>query len=370
MKKLLALMILTSAVVAVIYLPAHLHKPPATDVLKVSGNIEAHQSDLSFKEQGRIKELPVEEGKWVEAGAVLARLDDDDYRQQVAADGATLQLREAQLALSEAGSRPEDVNAAQQNMLDAEADLELKKIDVQRKEDLYKKDAISAETHDISVTSLKRAQAGYERSKQLYEEIAAGNRKEQIAIDRQTVNQAMENLQLSRIKLGYTVLRAPVAGVIVTREAELGEVVAPGTPVVTLADLDDVWLRAYVSETDLGRIQLGQTVQVTTDTYPGKAYGGRLSFISSTAEFTPKSIETQKERVTLVYRIKIDLSNSNHELKPGMPADAVLESGTALTNDPQSDADEGAQPTSQERPKVRQPLQVRTGGQRTSETRN
>ncbi len=356
MKKLLALIILISAVVAVIYLPGHLHKPPAGNVLKVSGNIEAHQSDLSFKEQGRIKELPVQEGKWVEADAVLARLDDDDYRQQVAADGATLQLREAQLALSEAGSRPEDVNAAQQNMLDAEADLELKKIDVQRKEDLYKKDAISAETHDISVTSLKRAQAGYERSKQLYEEIAAGNRKEQIAIDRQTVNQAMENLQLSRIKLGYTVLRAPVAGVIVTREAELGEVVAPGTPVVTLADLDDVWLRAYVSETDLGRIRLDQAVQVTTDTYPGKTYRGRLSFISSTAEFTPKSIETQKERVTLVYRIKIDLSNTNHELKPGMPADAVLESATALTNDPQSDTDEGAKSTLQERPKVRQPL--------------
>ncbi len=364
MKKLLAAMILTGAALAGTYLPAHLHKEPASNVLKVSGNIEAHQSDLSFKVQGRIKELQAQEGKWVEAGAVLARLDDDDYRQQVAADEATWQLREAQLALSEAGSRPEDIKAAQQNMLDAEADLELKKIDVQRKEDLYKKDAISAESHDIAVTGLKRAQAGYERSKQLFEEIAAGNRKEQIVIDRQTVNQAMENIRLSRIKLSYTVLRAPVAGVIVTREAELGEVVAPGTPVVTLADLDDVWLRAYVSETDLGRVRLGQTVQVTTDTYPGKTYSGRLSFISSAAEFTPKSIQTQRERVTLVYRIKIDLSNLNHELKPGMPADAVLESGTMLRNDPESDADEGGQPTAQARPKVQQPLQVRTGATR------
>ncbi len=341
MKKLLAAMILTGAALAGTYLPAHLHKEPASNVLKVSGNIEAHQSDLSFKVQGRIKELQAQEGKWVEAGAVLARLDDDDYRQQVAADEATWQLREAQLALSEAGSRPEDIKVAQQNML-----------------------AISAESHDIAVTGLKRAQAGYERSKQLFEEIAAGNRKEQIVIDRQTANQAMENIRLSRIKLSYTVLRAPVAGVIVTREAELGEVVAPGTPVVTLADLDDVWLRAYVSETDLGRVRLGQTVQVTTDTYPGKTYSGRLSFISSAAEFTPKSIQTQRERVTLVYRIKIDLSNLNHELKPGMPADAVLESGTMLRNDPESDADEGGQPTAQARPKVQQPLQVRTGATR------
>jgi HlyD family secretion protein len=368
MKKLLAAIIfLTCAALAGTYLPAHLHKQPASNVLKVSGNIEAHQSDLSFKVQGRIKVLPVQEGGWVHAGAVLARLDDDDYRQQVAADESTLELRQAQLALTEAGSRPEDIQAGQQNMLDAEADLELKKIDVQRKEALYKKDAISAETHDISLTGLKRAQAVYERSKQLYQEIAAGNRKEQIAIDRQTVNQAMQNLQLSRVKLGYTVLRAPVAGVITTREAELGEVVGPGTPVATLADLDNVWLRAYVSETDLGRIRLGQTVQVTTDTYPGKIYSGRLSFISSTAEFTPKSIQTQTERVTLVYRIKIDLSNQNHELKPGMPADAVLDSGAALTNDPKPDAVEGGRPISQERPKVQKPLVANTEGQQKSE---
>src|SRR5207244_5869863 len=123
---------------------------------------------------------------------------DDDYRQQVAADEATWQLREAQLALSEAGSRPEDIKAAQQNMLDAEADLELKKIDVQRKEDLYKKDAISAESHDIAVTGLKRAQAAYERAKQMYEGVAEGNRKEQIAIDRQSVKQALENKKLYR----------------------------------------------------------------------------------------------------------------------------------------------------------------------------
>jgi len=363
MKKVLAPMILICAVAGLAYLPGHLHKQRAEQVLKVSGNIEAHQSDLSFKIQGRIEKLPVEEGARVEAGAVIARLDDDDYRQQIAADEATLELREAQLALSEAGSRPEDIKAAQQNMLDAEADLELKKIDVKRKDDLYKRDAISAETHDIAVTSLKRAEAGYERSKQLYEEIAGGTRKEQIAIDRQTVNQARENLRLSRIKLGYTVLRAPVAGVIVTREAELGEVVSPGTPVVTLADLDDVWLRAYVSETDLGRIHLGQMVPVTTDTYPGKNYSGRLSFISSTAEFTPKSIQTQKERVTLVYRIKIDLPNREHELKPGMPADALLESGTRLTSDRES-GDEGGQSAAQQRSKVQQQPQLRTAADR------
>jgi HlyD family secretion protein len=112
--------------------------------------------------------------------------------------------------------------------------------------------------------------------------------------------------------------------VITVRQAELGEVVVPGTPIVTLADLDHIWLRAYIAETDLGRIRWGQDATITTDTYPGKQYHGRISFIASTAEFTPKSVQTYKERVTLVYRIKIDIDNPNHELKPGMPADAHI----------------------------------------------
>jgi len=111
-------------------------------------------------------------------------------------------------------------------------------------------------------------------------------------------------------------------------------VVVPGTPVVTLADLDHIWLRAYLAETDLGRIRWGQEATVTTDTYPGKQYRGRISFISSTAEFTPKSVQTYKERVTLVYRIKIDIDNSNHELKPGMPADAHINLAAAHTLQP------------------------------------
>jgi HlyD family secretion protein len=113
------------------------------------------------------------------------------------------------------------------------------------------------------------------------------------------------------------------------RQAELGEVVSPGAPVVTLSDLDHIWLRAYIAETDLGRIVWGQSATITTDTYPGKQYHGRISFISSTAEFTPKSVQTTKERITLVYRIKIDIDNPNRELKPGMPADARIELSTA-----------------------------------------
>ena len=122
----------------------------------------------------------------------------------------------------------------------------------------------------------------------------------------------------------YTTLKAPFDGVILVRQAELGEVVSPGAAIVTLADIGHVWLRAYVNETDVGKIRLGEAVTVTTDSYPGKEYPGRISFISESAEFTPKSVETHAERVTLVYRIRIDIDNPSHELVPGLPADAMI----------------------------------------------
>jgi HlyD family secretion protein len=327
MKKRLPLVIVIAAViVAVIYFyPRWTAKPAPSGRLMLSGNIETHESLVSFKVTGRIIELPVEEGQWVQAGTLLARLDDADYRQKVDIDAANLRVRESNLALTLAGSRQQEVKAAQAAMLDAEADLQQKKLDDERAQRLFAKDAISAQDRDLSATALKRATAVYESAQQRYGEAVEGSRKEDIHIAQANVSAARQSLGLSRINLDYTRLMAPNAGVISVRQAELGEVVSPGTPIVTLSDLDHVWLRAYIAETDLGRIRWGQDATITTDTYPGKKYHGRISFISSTAEFTPKSVQTYKERVTLVYRIKIDVDNPNHELKPGMPADASID---------------------------------------------
>jgi len=325
-KKIIALLVLIVVIALIILLYARwtARKPPA-NVLAISGNIEAHESLVGFKVQGRLDELVVEEGQYVHDGDLLARLDRKDYLQQVSVDEASLASREAELDLALAGSRTQEIKAAQQALLDAQADMELKKIEFQRNQALYERNAaVSAEARDVAATNLKRAQATYERNKQTHDELVEGTRKEQIAINRANVNTARQNLGLSRIRLDYTSLLAPKTGVVTVRQAELGEVLQPGTPVVTIADIDHLWLRGYVSETDLGRVRWGQSAAVRTDTFPGKTYKGRVSFISSVAEFTPKSIETHKERVTLVYRIKIDLDNPNHELKPGMPADAEI----------------------------------------------
>jgi len=325
MKRIPILIFLAGLVAAGVYFyPRFTHGSKPQNEIVLSGNIEAHESLVSFKVQGRIVELPVEEGQSVEKDSLLARLDDADYRQRVRIDEASVHVRQSNLALTLAGTREQEIKAMQQNMLDAQADLQQKKLDYERAERLFSEDAVSAQDHDLADTALKRSQAAFQAAQQKYNQAVEGSRKEEIAIAEANLKEAHANLGMSRVNLDYTVLRAPGAGVITVRQAELGEVVVPGTPVVTLADLDHIWLRAYVAETDLGRVRWGQDAVVTTDTFPGKQYHGRISFIASEAEFTPKSVQTYKERVMLVYRIKIDIDNHSHELKPGMPADAHI----------------------------------------------
>jgi HlyD family secretion protein len=303
---------------------------PGNELL-VSGNIEAHQSLVSFKSvQSRIVDLPFDEGQWVDAGAVLARLDAADYGKQVEVNAAALEVAEQQLS-----SAIEKTDVARATILNDRAELAQRQLDYERRVKLFQRSVVSAEDRDLAQTALKQAQAALQRDL-----AAARSADRDVEVAKAGIHNAEKNLELAKIVMSYTILRAPFSGVILVRNAELGEVMQPGTPVVTLADLDHVWMRGYISETDLGRVRWGQDAIVTTDSYPGKDYRGRVSFIASDAEFTPKSVETHKERVTLVYRIKIDVENPRHELKPGMPADALID----LTHGgPQQDGYHGPQ---------------------------
>ncbi len=290
--------------------------PQVAPTILVSGNIEAHQSVLGFKTvQSRIVELPFDEGQWVDAGTVIARLDDSDYRQQVAINEAALDMQRHQLAAAE-----QNFSASLQTVASDAADLEFRQQQYDRAAMLLQKGSGTVEQRDQTYAALRQSTAAHQRDQALQN---AAQR--QVELAKASIRSATETLKMSQIVLGYTVLRAPFSGVIQVRQAELGEIMVPGTPVVTLADLDHVWLRAYINETDIGKVRYGQTATVTTDTYPGKTHKGRVSFISANAEFTPKSVETHAERVTLVYRIRIDIDNPSHELVPGMPADAVLQ---------------------------------------------
>ncbi len=357
----------------------HLRSLKNGQSIRVSGNIEVTDAELSFKIPGRVEARLVDEGETVERGQLIARLDSKELAQEVSLRQAEVQAAQAALAELEAGSRPEEITAAraaaeqakarleelqagsrpqelaaaQAASRSATADAQRLQEDFRRYSDLYQKQLVSTQQYDAARTAAEMAQARAREAKEQLDLVKEGPRKEEIeqaraayaqAQDRYTLvkkgpriedieqararlEQARQMLAVAETQLSYATLTSPMSGAVLSKSIEPGEYVSPGTPIVTVGDLENVWLRAYVNEADLGRVKLEQPVRVTTDTYPGKTYDGRVSFISSQAEFTPKSVQTEKVRVKLVYRIKVDIQNRNRELKPGMPADALILTG-------------------------------------------
>jgi len=296
----------------------------ARDTLRLSGHIEATETDLSFKVPGKIAAIHFEEGDEVRTGQVAAELEARDLRQEVALAEAALGTAAANLAKLAAGYRPQEVREAKAAVLQAEADLTNKRLDYERMEQLFGEGVVPASRRDSALAAFRMAQEAHRRAEENYRLVEEGFRKEDIAAARSEVARSRANLDLARTRLSYATLASPVNGVVLVKDSEPGEVVQIGTPVLTTGDLDHAYFEGYVPETELARVRYGQRASVTTDTYPGKRYGARIIFVSSQAEFTPKSVETQKERVTLVYRTKIAVENRTHELKPGMPAEAVI----------------------------------------------
>lgn len=307
--------------------------------LRFSGNIEVTEAQMSFRIPGRLAERPVEEGDAVQAGQILAILEKSDQIIGVALAEANLAYAEAVLAELAAGSRNEEIESAQAELNRARAaeqsaivQFNQAKADYERYSSLYKDDSVSKTVFETYRNNYKTAEnmvkeAGA-RKKAAAEQLdlqKAGPRKETIAQAGAKVRVAAESLNQARQQLIYAEITAPMDAVVLSKAAEVGEYLNPAGPVVTLGRLDKPWLRAYINETDLGRIRLNQEVSVTTDSFPGKRYPGRVSYIGSQAEFTPKTVQTFEERVKLMYRIKVELANPDHELKPGMPADGVID---------------------------------------------
>ncbi|MDA8136141.1 MAG: efflux RND transporter periplasmic adaptor subunit [Desulfobacteraceae bacterium] len=298
------------------------------------------------------------------AASVLAELMAGSRPQEIDLSAArVLQARQALLELTR-GSRAQEIETAVSDLntaLAAEksamAQLTQAKEDVDRFSSLLKQQTVSQRDFDLyrtqyevaqnkaeeagarvnaarqalslrkegpRIEQIEKAKAALAQAEAEYALTKAGPRQEKIDQAKAMVDEAGEKLNQAKQQLSYTELFAPMDGVILSRSAEPGEFLNPSTPVLILGDLSHPWLRAYVNETDLGRIKLKDKVKVLTDSYPGKTYEGTLSFISSQAEFTPKSVQTFEERVKLMFRIKIELANPDHELKPGMPADAVI----------------------------------------------
>ena len=240
--------------------------------IKVSGNIEGNDVRISFRVQGQILNLLADEGSDLKVGQVVARLNTDEL---------TKVQKEAEAQLKA-----------------AEFQYKLAIDDYVRAENLYKAGSISAQRRDSYKTT---ADTDWAKVKEL-----------------------RASLELANTKLGWADLASPLNGYILVKSAEEGEVVQVGAPVFTAVDLNNIWVTAYINETDMGKVKLNQRAIVKIDSFPHKSYRGWVSFISQQAEFTPKYIQTTTERVKLVYRIKVRVDNTDLELKPGMPADAYI----------------------------------------------
>ncbi|MSV35800.1 MAG: HlyD family efflux transporter periplasmic adaptor subunit [Bryobacterales bacterium] len=386
MKKLLILILLAAAGTGVSLWRTNYFAGPRT-AIQVSGNLELTLVDISFKTAGRMIELTVREGDAVQKGQVIARLDAAQLDQQKARDLAAIasaqsayeQLQTAieyqqatidsdiaarqadqaqvQAHLDEllAGSRAQEIQQADAAVNEARAQVELTRADWDRAQTLYRNQDISTSQFDQARTKFTAANAVLTQAEQRFAMVKEGPRKEEIAsvraqlagaqaairtaeanrielrrkqqelgARRAEVDRARAQHGITLAQLADTTITSPIDGVVLTKAAEPGEVIAAGTTIVSIGDIDHPWLRAYVNETDLGRVKLGTQVKLMTDSYPGKTYTGTVSFIASEAEFTPKQIQTKEERVKMVYRIKVNVENTAHELKNNMPVDAEI----------------------------------------------
>ena len=293
-------------------------------VIRGSGMVEVTQVDVAFEVGGRVVERPVDEGYLVDKGEPIARLDEREYRLRVEQATAAKGAAEARYHLLLRGARAQEVDEALAALEAADSDLSLKRAESRRVEALRREGIVSASEFDRSAAALQAAEAARDQARQRLDILKEGARTEEIEEARARLRQAEKTLELVELDLSRTRLLAPASGRVLTKNREVGEVVRPGDSIVTIGDLTRPWLNIYVGERDLGKVALGMPAEVTVDSFPEQPFSGRVSFIAEKSEFTPKNIQTADERVKLVYRVKIDLENRAEQLKPGMPADAVL----------------------------------------------
>ena len=292
--------------------------------VEVTGTIEALQVDVSARITARIVERTVKEGEPVERGQRLVRLADEEPAADVRRAEAALGVAQAQLADLEAGARREEIEQARAALRSATVAREWAERELGRVRQLFAKELLAFQEVDRVSNALDAAQANEASAREKVALLEAGPRPDAVAAARAQVAEARAALALARARLVETRLDSPLTGIVLRKSLEVGETATPGVPILTLMDPDDMWLRAYVSETDLGRVRLGQAATLTVDAYPARTFAGVVREIASEAEFTPKNVQTKKERVNLVYRVKIAVRNTAGVLKPGMPADARI----------------------------------------------
>ncbi len=300
------------------------HQAPAASELVLYGNIDLRQVDLPFNGSERIASVLVQEGDRVKQGELLARLDTSRLAPQAAEAKAQLMAQQAVVDRFHNGSRPEEIAQARANVAQAKADAENAVLQYQRKQALVRTAVASRQDFDTALAAKDMALARVAVNQKALELAVAGPRKEDIAQAEAMLQADQAHLDLLRQQLADARLVAPVDAVVRSRLMEPGEMASPQKPVFSLAVIDPKWVRAYVTEPDLGNVHPGEAAAVSVDSFPQRRFDGWIGFISPVAEFTPKTVETTELRTSLVYEVRVFVKDPADELRLGMPATVHL----------------------------------------------
>ena len=301
----------------------------AKNVISATGTIEAIEVDVASKVSGQILNLAVDEGAKVRSGDLLATVDHATADIQLRQAQAGVDLAQAQLVLLRNGARKEDIQQAESALTQAEANLRVAQDDAKRMRELAKTGSVTPKSRDDAEARLTVAEAQKSAAVDSLNKLRRLARPEEIQAAEARLAQAAAAADLLRKTIADCTITAPAGGVVTRKAVEPGEIVSPGSTVVTLSELDNVYVMIYVTEKELGRVRLGDAADVSIDAFPGRAFPGRVTYISPEAEFTPKNIQTKEDRVKLVFGVKVEIENREGLLKPGLPADATVRVGPA-----------------------------------------
>lgn len=292
---------------------------PADGPLELQGNVEIRQVNLAFKVAGRIASLAVHEGATVAAGQKLASLEKVYFEDSLRQARAQRDQAAANFAKMAAGNRPEDIAQSEANVLYREALLLNAQQARQRAEALLKTASGTLKTYDDAISGERQAEAQLNSAAQGLRLMKSGFRQEEIEVARAQLAEKDAAVLIAERQLADADLVAPTPGIVLSRVRETGAIVNAGESVFVLSLNTPVWVRTYVSEPDLGRIRPGMEVELRSDTPGANPIKGRVGFISTTAEFTPKTVETRELRTALVYRVRILADDPDGMLRQGMP---------------------------------------------------
>ena len=289
-----------------------------------TGTVEATESSIAAQVPGRLVKMNFEEGTLVQQGDTLAEIDHRTLAQQVNQAQAALEMTKQQYDLLVAGARSEDLRVGEEGVKQAKANFQLAKLAFDRTSKLYAEHSVSQSQMDAARAQYDVAQAQLASAQQTLEKLQHYARPEEIRSAAAQVQQAQAALDYATIAFEHSYVTAPFSGTVLDKLQEPGDFANVGTPLYTIANLKTMKMTVYIDEVDLARIKLNDKAQVLLDGMPDHPFDGRVIYISPTAEFTPKNVETKQDRIKLVFAVKLEIANPEGYLKAGLPADATI----------------------------------------------